>query len=208
MDDRFFQSVGRELGKLLQTRGNNTCGRSIFSIVGMKADRLCHTRSVCLAGFIAMGLICLETASALAQEASPSRTPAPDWELPDLNGKMIKSSDFRGHVLMLDFWATWCAPCRVEIPHFVELQKQYGDKGLTVVGVSLDEQGTEIVKKFVKKYGVNYPIVMGNEKISEAYGGIDAIPTTFVIDRQGRIVSRHMGYDDKAAFEKEIQSLL
>ena len=104
---------------------------------------------------------------------------------------------------------TWYHGMTAEkIPHFVELQKQYGDKGLTVIGVSLDEQGPEVVKKFVKRLGVNYPIVMANEKVVEAYGGIDAIPTTFVIDRQGRIVSRHMGYDDKTVFEKEIQSLL
>jgi len=165
-------------------------------------------RAACLAGFISIGLICLETASAPAQEASPARTPAPDWKLADLNGRMTKFSDFHGKVLILDFWATWCAPCRVEIPHFVELQKQYGDKGLTIIGVSLDEQGPEVVKKFVKRLGVNYPIVIGDAKVAEAYGGIDAIPTTFVIDRQGRIVSRHMGYDDKTVFEKEIQSLL
>jgi len=165
-------------------------------------------RAACLSGFIAIGLICLETALALAQEASPPRTPAPDWELTDLNGKLVKFSDFRDHVLIVDFWATWCAPCRVEIPHFVELQKQYGNKGLTVIGVSLDEQGPEVVKKFVERLGVNYPVVIGNEKIVEAYGRIDAVPTTFVIDRQGRIVIRHLGYDDKAVFEKEIQSLL
>ena len=165
-------------------------------------------RSTFLAGVIAMGLVYLETAWAFAQEAPAARPPAPDWELTDLNGRTTKSSDFHGKVLILDFWATWCAPCRVEIPHFVELQKQYGDKGLTVIGVSLDEQGQEVVKKFVKRLGVNYAIVMGNEKVVEAYGGIDAIPTTFVIDRQGRIVSPHMGYDDKKVFEKEIQSLL
>jgi thiol-disulfide isomerase/thioredoxin len=165
-------------------------------------------RTACLTGFIAIGLVCLGTASVLAQEASPARTPAPDWELTDLSGKLVKFSDFRGHVLIVDFWATWCVPCRVEIPHFVELQKQYGDKGLTVIGISLDEQGPEVVKKFLKRFGVTYPIVIGNEKVVEAYGRIDAIPTAFVIDRQGRIVSRHIGYDDKAAFEKEIQSLL
>ena len=165
-------------------------------------------RSTFLAGVIAMGLVYLETAWAFAQEAPAARPRAPDWELTDLNGRTTKSSDFHGKVLILDFWATWCAPCRVEIPHFVELQKQYGDKGLTVIGVSLDEQGQEVVKKFVKRLGVNYAIVMGNEKVVEAYGGIDAIPTTFVIDRQGCVVSRHMGYDDKTVFEKEIQSLL
>ena len=108
----------------------------------------------------------------------------------------------------MDFWATWCGACRLEISGFVDLQKQYGDKGLTVIGVSLDEQGADVVTKFVKRFGVNYPIVIGNEKVADAYGGIDAIPTTFVIDRQGRIVSQHIGYDDKSVFEKEIQSLL
>jgi peroxiredoxin len=157
---------------------------------------------------IAVGLICLQTASAPAQEPLIAKTRAPEWKLSDLDGKLVKFSDFRGHVLILDFWATWCMPCRIEIPHFVELQNQYGDKGLRVIGVSLDAQGPEFVKKFAKRLDVNYPIVMGNEEVAEAYGGIDAIPTTFVIDRQGRIVSRHMGYDDKAAFEKEIQSLL
>ena len=165
-------------------------------------------RSACLIGFVAIGLICLEMASALAQEASPPRTAAPEWKLTDLNGKLVKLSDFRGKVLILDFWATWCAACRVEIPHFVELQKQYGNKGLTVIGVSLDEQCPEVVKKFVKQFGVNYPIVTGNEKVAEAYGGIEGIPTTFVIDREGRIVGSHIGYNDKAIFEKEIQSLL
>lgn len=174
----------------------------------MKADCVYRMPAVCLIGLIAFGLICLETASALVQEASTARKPAPDWQLNEPNGKTVKFSDFRGKVVILDFWATWCAPCRVEIPNFVDLQKQYGDKGLRVVGVSLDEQGPEVVKKFVRQFGVTYPIVMGNQKVAEAYGGIDAIPTTFVIDRHGRIVNQHMGYDDKEAFEKEIQSLL
>jgi cytochrome c biogenesis protein CcmG/thiol:disulfide interchange protein DsbE len=176
--------------------------------VRIKANWISGKHTAQLSRCVAIGLICLHAASALAQETSTAKTPAPDWELSDLNGKRVNLSDFRGKVLILDFWATWCAPCRVEIPHFVELQKQYGDKGLTVIGVSLDEQGPDIVKKFVKQLGVNYPMVMGNEKVTESYGGIVAIPTTFVIDRQGRIVGRHMGYEDKAVFEKEIQSLL
>ena len=174
----------------------------------MKADGIRRSRAGCLAGFIALALNCLETVAVLSQEASPARIRAPDWELTDLSDKRVKFSDFRGHVLIVDFWTTWCAACRLEIPDFVELQKQYGDKGLTVIGVSLDEQGPDVVKKFVKRFGVNYLIVIGNEKAAEAYGRIDVIPTTFVIDRQGRIASRHIGYDDKAGFEKEIQSLL
>jgi thiol-disulfide isomerase/thioredoxin len=147
-------------------------------------------------------------ASAFAQEASSAKTPAPGWKLTDLNGRNVSFSDFRGKVVILDFWATWCVPCRVEIPHFVELQKQYGAKGLAVIGVSLDEQGPDVVKRFVKQFEVNYSMVIGNEKMAENYGGIVALPTTFVIDRQGRIVSQHIGYDEKAVFEREIQSLL
>jgi peroxiredoxin len=174
----------------------------------MKADCVSRSLTVCLIALLAIGLFRLAAVPVFAVEASAAKTPAPDWELKDLNGKTVKSSGFRGKVVVLNFWATWCMPCRIEMPHFVELQKQYGDKGVAVIGVSLDEQGPEVVKKFVKQLGVNYTIVMGNQKIAEAYGGIVAIPTTFVIDRQGRIVSWHMGYDDKAVFEKEIQSLL
>src|SRR5215471_4494236 len=159
-------------------------------------------------GLLLMFFICLKMASAFAQEVSSARTPAPGWKLTDLNSRSVSFSDFRGRVVILDFWATWCVPCRVEIPHFVELQKQYGAKGLAVIGVSLDEQGPDAVKRFVKQFEVNYSIVIGNEKIAEKYGGIVALPTTFVIDRKGRIASQHIGYDDKAVFEKEIQSLL
>jgi thiol-disulfide isomerase/thioredoxin len=152
--------------------------------------------------------MCVATAALAESDGSNALRPTPDWELKNLDGKTVKLSEFRGKVVILDFWAKWCVPCRVEIPHFVELQKQYGHKGLTVIGVSLDEQGPEVVKKFVKQLGVNYPIVIGNEKVAEAYSGIDAIPTTFLIDRQGRIVTRHMGYTDKGTFEEEIQPLL
>jgi len=170
----------------------------------------CASRSlnVSLIALLAVGIVCSSTARARAQETSLAGKPAPGWQLKDLNGKSVKFSDFRRKVVILNFWATWCAPCRIEIPHFVELQKEYADKGFTVIGISLDDQGPEAVKKFVKQLAVDYPIVIGNEKVTEAYGRIDAIPATFVIDRQGHIVSQHLGYDDKATFEKEIQSLL
>lgn len=174
----------------------------------MNTDWICRLRGACLIGLFLVGLTGLKMASAFAQEAPSVRTPAPDWKLTDLNRKSLSLSDFRGKVVILDFWATWCMPCRIEIPHLVELQKDYAAKGLAIIGVSLDEQGPAVVKKFVKQIGVNYPILIGSEKIAEKYGGIVALPTTFVIDRQGRIVSRHIGYDDKASFEKEIQSLL
>ena len=135
-------------------------------------------------------------------------TPAPSWELKDVVGKPVKSSDFAGKVVILDFWATWCGPCRMEIPGFIELQKQYADKGLVVVGVSLDQDGASVVKAFIDKTGINYPVVLGDETIVNAFGGVEGIPTTFIIDRSGQIVRKHVGYAAKAEFESEIQSLL
>lgn len=133
---------------------------------------------------------------------------APDWELKDLNGKTVKLSDFKGKVVILDFWATWCGPCEMEIPSFVALQKKYRDQGLVVIGASLDEGEPKQIKSFVERLAINYPIVMADKTIADAYGGIEAIPATFVIDRQGMIVRKHVGYSDQAQFEAEIKPLL
>jgi thiol-disulfide isomerase/thioredoxin len=132
---------------------------------------------------------------------------APDWELKDPEGKLVKSSDFDGKVIILDFWATWCPPCKAEIPGFIELQKKYGAKGLVVVGISLDEEGPSVVKQFMIRFGMNYPVVMGNLKTMQDFGG-KGLPTTFVIDRSGTIVSKHVGFASKETFEKEITPLL
>lgn len=149
--------------------------------------------------------------SSSAQEISGASTPAapsPAWELKGVDGKPVKSSDFAGKVVILDFWATWCGPCRMEIPGFIELQKQYADKGLVVVGVSLDQDGASVVKSFMDKTGINYPVVLGDETIVNAFGGVEGIPTTFIIDRNGQIVGKHVGYAAKAEFESEIKPLL
>ena len=133
---------------------------------------------------------------------------APAWELKTVDGKTIRSSDFKGKIVVLDFWATWCPPCRAEIPGFVELQKQYARDGVVVIGVSLDQGEPAAVKKFAEKLGVNYPIVLGDQDIVRAFGGVESIPTTFIIDREGRIVSRHVGFTEKSDLEKDIKPLL
>jgi thiol-disulfide isomerase/thioredoxin len=133
---------------------------------------------------------------------------APAWESQGLDGKTIRSGDFKGKVVVLDFWATWCPPCRAEIPGFIELQKKYAAQGLAVVGVSVDEAGLKTVNTFAEKNGINYPVVLADNKIVDAYGGIDGLPTTFIIDRNGHIVKQHLGFTAPAEFEKEVAPLL
>jgi peroxiredoxin len=137
-----------------------------------------------------------------------SAAPAPEWELKDLDGKAVRSSDFKGKIVVLDFWATWCGPCRAEIPSFVSLQNKYAPQGLVVVGASVDEGGAPTVKQFTQKQDVNYPVVLTDEKVQQAFGGIEAIPTTFIIDRAGRVVKKHVGFADREEFEQEIKALL
>ena len=133
---------------------------------------------------------------------------APSWELQDLDGKTVHSSDFKGKVVVLDFWATWCPPCRAEIPGFVELQTKYQAQGLAVIGVSVDQASADTVKAFAEKMTINYPVLQSDAKIAAAFGGIDGLPTTFVIDRSGRIVKQHSGFTEKSEIESEIKSLL
>jgi thiol-disulfide isomerase/thioredoxin len=141
-------------------------------------------------------------------QAHAATTAAPEWQLNDPDGQPVKLSDFKGKVVILDFWATWCPPCKAEIPGFIALQKQYAAQGLTVVGVSLDTAGAAVVKSFMKRTGMNYPVVIGDDKIAGDYGGISAIPTTFVLDRTGNIVSSHQGFASQVVFESEIRPLL
>lgn len=132
---------------------------------------------------------------------------APDFTLPQLNGQPLSLSSYRGKVVLLDFWATWCVPCRAETPRFVELQQKYGDRGLQIIGISMDDS-PDPVAPFVKQFQVNYPIVMGTAKTGEQYGGILGMPIAFLIDREGHIVSKHIGATDAAVFEREIVGLL
>lgn len=133
---------------------------------------------------------------------------APGWQLQNIEGKPIKFSDFKGKVVLLNFWATWCPPCRAEIPDLVSLEQQYSPRGLVVLGVALDRGGASVVKPFVKKMGINYTVVIGNRETADAYGGIEAVPTTFIIDRNGKVVSEQEGAADRATFEAAIKPLL
>ena len=140
--------------------------------------------------------------------ALPKLGTAPKWELQDLNGQKVSSDQLKGKVVVVDFWATWCGPCRVEIPGYVALQKKYGQDGLVIVGVSVDQGGPTVVKPFADKNGVNYTMVMADEAVVSAFGGVEAIPTTFLIDRTGQIRDRKVGAEETADYEKKILAVL
>lgn len=133
---------------------------------------------------------------------------APGFTLKDLKGNEVSLSDFSGKLVFVNFWATWCPPCRAEIPGFIKMYDKYRDQGLEIVGISTDQNGKEIVKQFVNKNGVNYPVLMFDSKIISDYGGISAIPTTFIVNQKGEIVNKFVGFPGDEAFEKEIQKWL
>jgi thiol-disulfide isomerase/thioredoxin len=135
--------------------------------------------------------------------------PGPVWTLRDVNGKAVTSADFKGKVVVVDFWATWCPPCRTEIPGYIALQKKYGDDGLVFIGISVDgDDQVPAVKDFIKKFGINYPIVMADDSIQGAFGVNQGYPTTYIIDRDGRIRNKKVGREPAAAYEKEILAVL
>lgn len=133
---------------------------------------------------------------------------APSWKLKDTAGKEVSSAEFKGKVVVLDFWATWCPPCRAEIPGYIALQKKYADKGVVIIGVSVDEQGAAAVVPFAKAQGINYRMLLANDDAVAAFGNIQAIPTTFVIDRDGNIRAKHVGYASQDEFDAQLQELL
>ena len=151
----------------------------------------------------------------MARRSGPGRTPgvarvteAPDFTLESLDGKSMRLSDLRGKAVLLNFWATWCAPCKIEMPWFVELQSEYGPQGLQIVGVAMDDSSTEDIAKFAKEMGVNYPVLLGKEAVGEAYGGVPALPESFFIGRDGKIVDKIIGLRGKADIEDSIKKAL
>jgi len=132
---------------------------------------------------------------------------APEFSRSDLQHRRVSLAAYRGKVVLLNFWATWCAPCRIEMPRFVEWQNEYGGKGLQIVGVSIDDDDSP-VRPFVETLKLNYPIVMGDARLGERYGGVLGVPVTFLIDRKGVIRARFEGETDLSKMESKIRDLL
>lgn len=133
---------------------------------------------------------------------------APDFTLTSLEGKTIRLSDYRGKAILLNFWATWCPPCKIEMPWFVELQKQYGPAGLQVLGVAMDDGSPGDIAAFAKEMGVNYPVLIGKEEVGDAYGGVAYLPVTFFIDRNGKVVDKAVGLKGRGDIEDSVKKIL
>jgi thiol-disulfide isomerase/thioredoxin len=133
--------------------------------------------------------------------------PAPDFKLQDLDGKDLSLSSLKGRVVLLNFWATWCGPCRAEIPSLIQLQKRYQDR-MQIIGLVVDEDDQTGIRKFIESQGINYPVALAPDDIRIAYGGVSALPTVFLLNASGRVVQKHVGLFDPTLYETEVRVLL
>ncbi|PJB96160.1 MAG: TlpA family protein disulfide reductase [Nitrospirae bacterium CG_4_9_14_0_8_um_filter_70_14] len=163
---------------------------------------------------LALLAVVLLVGACQAQPAPPAASgqtepvAVPSLELTDLDGHPVSLAALKGKVVIIDFWATWCPPCREAIPDLIDLKKQYGGQGLEVVGISLDDNAERILPRFVHDFGINYPVVIGSEEVAAAFGGILGLPTTFIVDRAGMVRSHFMGYIDRQRMEAAVTGLL
>jgi thiol-disulfide isomerase/thioredoxin len=176
--------------------------------------KLTFHRCALLRYLVASLLLCFLPSFSAAQEPEQptirfvrNPDPAPEFKLAGLDGKPVTLAGSKGKVILVNFWATWCGPCRAEIPDLVELQKKYKDR-LQILGLVVDDDDLDAIKKFARRFGINYPVALTTNDIRIQYGGIPALPTSFVLDSEGRIVQKHEGLRDPVLYETEIRSLL
>ncbi|HEX9021245.1 MAG TPA: TlpA disulfide reductase family protein [Nitrospirota bacterium] len=140
-------------------------------------------------------------------KSSQSDSSAPDFSLQDMAGKTVKLSDYKGKVVLLEFWATWCPPCRASVPGIEKLHEAYKDKGLAVLAVSMDEGGWDVVKSFMKEQGITYSVLQGNEEVAGKYE-VRSIPMLLILNKEGRITRRYLGFGNDEELEKDIKAFL
>ena len=175
-----------------------------------------------LGGVLLYGLLTGPSSSPPGEVPSPERPsgrsastpsplqgePAPEFALEQMNGEMFRLSDHRGEIVVVNFWATWCPPCRREIPGFIQLQNELGAQGVTFVGVSLDETGFAAVRPYAEKMDINYPLVVGTDRLARRYGGVRALPTSFVVGPEGTVQYARPGFLPEAELRRQLEPLL
>ena len=155
-----------------------------------------------------INMLLIAAAIGFVTSATAQLKKAADFSLKSADGKSYELKKYRGKVVIVNFWATWCGPCRKEIPDFIEAYKKYKDKGLVIIGISVDKDGWSAVPPFIEESKINYPIVLANEQVVETYGGIEAIPSTFIVDKNGYIADQHIGMMSLKELETKLQPLL
>ena len=153
--------------------------------------------------------LCLTLIALVGTTSLYAATKVPDFSFPSVPEKeKVDIRDFRGKVVLINFWATWCGPCVKEISSLVSLQDEYGPQGFSVIGVSIDQGGARIVEKMMKKTGINYPVVIGDGKIGRDFGGVFGVPTSFLVDRSGNVLKRYTGFVSHKTFEEDIKKAI
>lgn len=165
------------------------------------------TRAAILAAVIGVAAVLYFSSHSLRQHHQSSQVAAPTISFSDLKGQTISLPALRGKVVLVNFWAAWCTPCREEIPQFIALQEKYRSQGFQAIGISMDDPESTL-RDFCREYKVNYPVVMGNQSIAEHFGGVLGLPTTFLIGRDGRMHAKEVGATDFPKLEHEITTLL
>jgi peroxiredoxin len=170
----------------------------------LRGSLLCSVLAIAAMVF----LVAPPAAGAIRLKKDAQRKRAPEFELKDAEGKNVHLSDYAGKVVVLDFWATWCAPCKVSIPWLMELSEKYRGAGLAVIGISMDEDGWQVVRPFIEKMHITYPILMGNKRVAYLYGDVDSLPLAFFVDRNQHVAAIHLGTASRNEFERIVRILL